>query len=204
MSRPISGSLRTRSGASCELARVSGSDRHAKTGCLAGALITGGTLTDDESATGARSGCGQQVVHRRDQAFHRINTLLEVGGFSFGQVQFDDLLDSAAAHDDGNAHVVAADTVFVFTKCGDRNASFLVFDNRFDHLGARGGGCVVRAAGLQQGNDFRTALAGPIDDLLETIRIDQLSDRNATDAGAARDLGTLGSRKPDKSGEVDQ
>lgn len=91
----------------------------------------------------------QQFIHRGDQAFDGVDALLEFGGFGFGQTQFNDLLDSAASHDDGHDDVVASDAVFAFAKRRDRDAAFFVFHNCLDQLGTRGSRSVEGAAGLQ-------------------------------------------------------
>ena len=79
----------------------------------------------------------------------------------------DDPLDAAGAKNNGHADVIAADAVLFVAIGRGRNEPLLVANDGLDHLGGGRGRRVIGAAGLQQADDFGSAIARAIDDFVE-------------------------------------
>ena len=125
-----------------------------------------------------------RLLHRGDKFFDRVDALLKIGLLLRGQLQLDDPLDAAGAQNDRHADIIAADAVLLVAIGGAGNQPLLVANDRFDHLRRGRGRRVVGAAGLQQADDLRAAVAGALDDLVQPLGIEQLRDRNAADRRA--------------------
>ena len=109
--------------------------------------------------------------------------MLEHRLFVVGQRDFEHALDSAAAQDDGDADEQPVDSVLAFEQCGAGQDAALVQRDAVDHLRDGRGGRVKGAAGLEQVDDFRAAVAGALDDRIDLILRQQFADRDARGGG---------------------
>src|SRR3989475_1144233 len=102
------------------------------------------------------------------------------------QFNLEDLLDAARSEFDRDADKEAVDPVLAFEVGGARENFFSVVEDRVNHFHDRSRRRVVGAAGFQQVDDFRAAVPGAFDDLIELLLRHQLRHRNARDRSIAR------------------
>src|SRR5208337_696185 len=99
---------------------------------------------------------------------------------------FYNLLDSVGAEFHRHADKKAVDAVLSVKVGGARENFFLVFEDGLDHLGGGGRRGVVCRSGLEIFDDLSAAVAGALDDALESGLVHEFGDRNAGDGGIAR------------------
>src|SRR5215472_1916841 len=121
-----------------------------------------------------------------DQFGHSIGALLQSRLLFRCQFYLDDLFQAVGAELARHAHEQVFDPVLALQVDGAGQDLFLVFQNRLDHLRGRGGRRVVGAARLEVLYDLSSAIAGALDDRIETVFGDEFGDRDPGDGGVAR------------------
>src|SRR5207237_1528782 len=96
-----------------------------------------------------------------------------------GELNFDDLFDSLSSEFYRDADEESVDAIFPVEIGGARKNLFLVFEDGLDHFGDGGRRSVIGRAGLEMFDDFSAAVAGALDDPIESGSIHKFGDGNA-------------------------
>src|SRR5208282_205373 len=142
-------------------------------------------------------------VDHRDEFFHGSGALVE-GRFLFrSQFDLDDLLDPLGAEFHRDADKEPVDAILSVKIGGAGENLFLVFEDGLDHLGGGGRWGVVSGPRLEIFDDLGAAVAGALDDAIESGLVHEFGDGNAGDGGIAgkRDHGVAVSTE-DEGGYV--
>ena len=113
---------------------------------------------------------------------------IETGFFRLVELDFNNALDALGADNDRNTHIHAFNAILALQVCGARQDAFLIIQISFGHLNGGTGRGIECGTGFQQANDFRTAIAGTLDNFVDTLlsrplHVDQIGQRNTTDRG---------------------
>src|SRR5215213_10574346 len=122
-------------------------------------------------------------VYYRLSRTHRLGGLTELLAFGVGQGYLDDALEAASPQFAGNSTEHIAETELALKPGRAGENAFLVQSNRFDHLHRSGTRGIVRRSGLEKTHDLGAAVAGPVDDRVQLLLVDDLGDRDARHRG---------------------
>src|SRR6202040_3398827 len=135
------------------------------------AAITGcSAFAEHDSERTLLSEIRRDLLAGLDQRFHRAHRLLEHAALGAVELDLDDALDALAADHHRHADIEVLDAIFAIEPGGGRQHALLVAQIAFRHGDRRRGRRVKRRAGAQQAHDLAAAVAGAIDDLVDTGR----------------------------------
>src|SRR5690606_20627116 len=99
----------------------------------------------------------------------RSHRLVEFSLFVLVEINFNDALDAIGTDHGRHADIHVLDAVLARKLGSDRQDALLVLEVGFSHLDGRCSRSVESRAGLEQADDFRAAVTGALDDLVELV-----------------------------------
>jgi hypothetical protein len=124
-------------------------------------------------------GSPQLGRHHLHEFLDRRGALLQCRVFLLGELHLEDSFDALRAKLDGHTDKEVVNAVLALQVGGAGQDALAVQENGFHHFDRRGRGGVVGAAGLEIPHDLGAAIARTCDDLLDSVRVHQIGQRNA-------------------------